>query len=88
MKLSEAIRKGCEGKRKIKQALHDNKGGICALGAAFEAVDLSVYIKLYVEFPELRWMKPFDLEDYIIDLNDRTDLSIPEIADIVEAMGA
>jgi hypothetical protein len=51
MRISEAIREGRKGKVQLRGKWFDLKNGVCAMGAAMQAVG-EIY-NIYVAFPQL-----------------------------------
>lgn len=87
MKLSTAITKGSKGRAQTQRALIDNKGYVCALGAAClgigftPAVDSIASTKLRKIFPALRrtFIYGQTLEGKIVALNDDKCWSFKQI---------
>lgn len=86
MKLSEAIRKGCEQSvfctHHYRRELPDGSIGACALGAAMLGAGMKTIDELYMLYPFLD-----SLEDEIYHYNDYLRRSRESTADWLEEQG-
>ena len=94
MRLSEAIRKGCEGMNQIKFNLTDGGRGVCAVGAIGRAHGINhtgqwpdevlKQLSKRANHPVLNRIDYLNM--IIVDLNNVQDWSFQRIADWVESI--